>query len=33
MRWADFGPMPGSRPSASINACIGGVYAFAIVEI
>ena len=24
MRWADFGPMPGSRPSSSISAWTGG---------
>jgi hypothetical protein len=24
IRWADFGPMPGSRPSSSISACTGG---------
>ena len=25
MRWADFGPMPGSRPSSSISAWTGCV--------
>jgi hypothetical protein len=30
MRCALFGPTPGSLPSASINACIGAVYAEAM---